>query len=103
MAIAFIDRINLFYKGCYDMEFTDEERVYVERAGATKTFDEVVELAIELYGLMEEKDLEKLASLPNEGNDMDFDLDDFEFQKKQTLILSNKSFNGFLYVYLASF
>ena len=82
--IAFIDRINLFYKGCYDMEFTDEERVYVERAGATKTFDEVVELAIELYGLMEEKDLEKLASLPNEGNDMDFDLDDFELTPSQS-------------------
>ena len=82
--IAFIDRINLFYKGCYDMEFTDEERVYVERAGATKTFDEVVELAIELYGLVEEKDLEKLASLPNEGNDMDFDLDDFELTPSQS-------------------
>ena len=82
--IAFIDRINLFYKGCYDMEFTAEEQVYVDRAGATKTFDEVVELAIELYGLMEEKELEKLASIPSEGNDTDFDLDDFEMTPKQS-------------------
>ena len=43
--LPFIDRINLYYKGCNDIEFSLEEEVYVRRASLTKTFDDVVSLA----------------------------------------------------------
>ena len=52
--IPFIDRINLYYKGNSTIEFTDEERVYVDRAADTKTFADVVQLAKEIYGYAEE-------------------------------------------------
>jgi len=81
--IAFIDRINLFYKGCYDMEFTAEEQVYVDRAGATKTFEEVIELAKELYDLMEEKEQEKLEQLGQQQS-LDLDLDMFDDERELT-------------------
>ena len=76
--IAFIDRINLFYKGCYDMQFTAEEKVYVDRAGATKTFEEVIELAKELYDLMEEKEQQKLEELSQQQQDLDLEITDDE-------------------------
>jgi len=76
--IAFIDRINLFYKGCYDMQFTAEEKVYVDRAGATKTFEEVIELAKELYDLMEEKEQQKLEDLSQQQQDLDLEITDDE-------------------------
>ncbi len=47
--IPFIDRINLYYKGNGAIEFTDEERVFVNRAAHTKTFADVLELATEIY------------------------------------------------------
>tara|TARA_R100001510_G_C7649184_1_gene206577 strand:- start:70 stop:2253 length:2184 start_codon:yes stop_codon:yes gene_type:complete len=51
--IPFIDRINLWFKGNANIQFSAEEQVYVDRAANTETFDEVVQLAIELYGRAE--------------------------------------------------
>ena len=72
--IPFIDRINLYYKGNSLVEFTDEEMVYVERAGKTKSFREVVELAKEIYEFSQQKQEEKEfnpppASSNNENQD----------------------------------
>ena len=47
--LAFIDRINLFFKGNSSIEFNDEEQVWVNRVASTKTFDDVLELSRELY------------------------------------------------------
>ena len=52
--LPFIDRINLFYKGNPEIEFTDEEQVYVDRAANTKTFEDVLKLAEDLYGRAED-------------------------------------------------
>ncbi len=49
-----IDRINLFFKGQDGVEFSDEEVVFVNRAGALETEDEVLDLAEELYKYMED-------------------------------------------------
>ena len=57
--IPFIDRINLYYKGNRSIEFTDEERVYVDRAAYTKTFADVLELATEIYEYAQAKQDEK--------------------------------------------
>ena len=45
----FIDRINLWFKGNANIRFSPEEQVWVDRAAKTETFDEVVQLAIDLY------------------------------------------------------
>ena len=71
--IPFIDRINLWFKGNADIEFSAEEQVWVDRTANTETFDEVVQLAIELYGRAEkiedEKESEE-ASDDGEGMEM---------------------------------
>jgi len=60
-----IDRINLFFKK-QKVEFTDEEKVWVKRVAETKTPDDVLDLAEELYAWMaenapeEESDDEKM-------------------------------------------
>mgnify|MGYP001211020592 CR=1 FL=1 len=67
--LPFIDRINLYYKGCNDIEFTLEEEVFVRRAGLTKTFEDVISLANDLYDYCEskqdEKDKEQEAEIEN--------------------------------------
>ena len=52
--LPFIDRINLFYKGNPEIEFTEEEQVYVDRAANTKTFEDVLKLAEDLFGRAED-------------------------------------------------
>ncbi|WDS60919.1 peptidase [Synechococcus phage S-BM1] len=47
--LSLIDRINLYFKGNPNIPFADEEMVWINRAEKTKTFQEVVELAKELY------------------------------------------------------
>ena len=53
-----IDRINLFFKGQPGVEFSDEEKVWVDRSAKTETPDEVLDLAEELYAWMEENESE---------------------------------------------
>ena len=43
--MSFIDRINLYFKGCATLEFTDEEQIYVDRVGKTDTFQDVLDLS----------------------------------------------------------
>ena len=52
-----IDRINLFFKK-QKVEFSTEEKVWVKRVAETKTPDEVLDLAEELYNWMEENESE---------------------------------------------
>ena len=65
-----IDRINLFFKK-QKVEFTAEEKVWVKRVAETKTPDDVLDLAEELYAWMaenapeEESDDEKSMADPN--------------------------------------
>ena len=47
--LSLIDRINLYFKGNPNIPFADEEMVWVRRAEKTKTFQDVIELAKELY------------------------------------------------------
>ena len=57
--LALIDRINLYFKGNPNIPFADEELVWVNRAEKTKSFQDVVELAKELYAYCEQKQEEK--------------------------------------------
>ena len=50
----FIDRINLFFKLQDGVEFSNEEKVFVDRVAKLETEDEVLDLAEELYKHMEE-------------------------------------------------
>ena len=81
--IAFIDRINLWFKGNPNIQFSKEEQVWVDRAAKTETFDEVVKLAIDLYGRaekIEDAKEEEDADLDKNVGDMDLsDLGDVEW------------------------
>jgi len=58
-----IDRLNLHFKvGLFGLEtipFTDAEQPYVTRMAETVTFEEVMQLAKELYEMMPEEDVEE--------------------------------------------
>jgi len=83
--IPFIDRINLWFKGNANIRFSSEEQVWVDRAAKTETFDEVVQLAIDLYGRAEKieddkEDAESSDTAPSKGDlgdlrDMDVEWD----------------------------
>ena len=49
-----IDRINLYFKMMPGVEFSDVEKVFVDRAEKLETEDEVLDLAEDLYKYMEE-------------------------------------------------
>ena len=52
---SLIDRINIFFKGGdTNIEFSDEEKVWVDRVSKVETEDEVLDLAEELYAWMSE-------------------------------------------------
>ena len=54
-----IDRINVFFKSAdTTIPFSDEEKVWVDRTASTKTPDDVLDLAEELYKWMEENESE---------------------------------------------
>ena len=54
-----IDRINIFFKGGdTNIEFSDEEKVWVDRVSKVETEDEVLDLAEELYAWMAENEPE---------------------------------------------
>ena len=100
--IPFIDRINLYYKGNSTIEFTDEERVYVDRAADTKTFADVVQLAKEIYGYAEEmqdqKDQQQAqvnADGSSEGDieEIEMDQGDDEMTDEELLEELNKPLN----------
>jgi len=62
--IAFIDRINLYFKGCAQVEFSEYEQSIVDRAAVTKTFQDVIDLAKEVYDYAEKQEDSK-----SEGED----------------------------------
>jgi len=66
--LAFIDRINLFFKGNNEIEFTEEEGDWVHRVATTKTFEDVLELSRELYEWAESKEQDKKPDLPEQIN-----------------------------------
>ena len=57
--LSLIDRINLYFKGNPNIPFADEEMVWVNRAEKTKTFQDVIELAKELYDFCASKQEDK--------------------------------------------
>tara|TARA_B100001250_G_scaffold221940_1_gene190340 strand:- start:299 stop:2458 length:2160 start_codon:yes stop_codon:yes gene_type:complete len=73
-ALSFIDRINLYFKGCATLEFTDEEQVYVDRVANTNTFQDVIDLSNDLYAYAKGKEDQKENIAPQQG-DMDIEMD----------------------------
>ena len=63
-----IDRINLYFKiGPFtQIEFSTEEQVYIERCNNLVTFEEVMELANELFEKQQKESKEKLESMTQE-------------------------------------
>ena len=53
--LSLIDRINLYFKGRPTIGFSDEERTWVDRAANTKSFQDVLQLARELWDYVNQK------------------------------------------------
>ena len=66
--LPFIDRINLYFKGKPDMPFKEEEQDYVTRASQTKTWEEVIALAKEIFDFCKVKQEEKDFEMPKPNN-----------------------------------
>ena len=69
-----IDRINLYFKvgvAEVDIPFTEEEKQLVAKVDALETFDEAVAVAEEIweFAKAEQKQLEKMANVPESGSD----------------------------------
>lgn len=62
--LSLIDRINLYFKGKPDMVFSDDERTWVDRAANTKSFQEVIQLALELWEYVNQKKDETETETP---------------------------------------
>ena len=72
--LPLIDRINLYFKGNASMPFSEEEKVWVKKVAATKTFKDVVDLANEMYGHAKKQE-EMKPQLPESEMPFDFDGD----------------------------
>ena len=72
--LALIDRLNLEFKlglfGLLDVPFSDDEKQYVTRMAETKTFEEVVALAHELFQMeQDQQDDQQEDSTPEAGDE----------------------------------
>ena len=65
---GFIDRINLHYKlgAQARVQFSDEEMVYIKRCDSLETFEEVMELALELFENKKEETQTQMDSMTPE-------------------------------------
>ena len=65
--MAFIDRLNLYYKiGAYHMiEFSSEEQLFVDRTGKVETWEEVLDLSLDIYGYLKSKQEEPQTTKVN--------------------------------------
>jgi len=57
--IGLIDRINLYFKGNRDIEFSSKEQPLVDMTGKSETFGEAVEAAEAIYAFMKEEQEQK--------------------------------------------
>ncbi len=75
--IPLIDRINLYFKGNSTIEFTDAEQIFVSRASKTKTFQDVLDLANDLYDYAQQaqETKEQIADAPDSPDLVDEDGD----------------------------
>jgi hypothetical protein len=95
--LPLIDRINLHYKvGSYlNVHFEDSEKYYIDRLDKLKTWEEVVQIATELYEYSKDeskmRDLCELEDFDDENEDDDMDDAEWEESDDQG---SNKTKNG---------
>ena len=77
--LGLIDRINLYTKAgtSYGIEFTDEEKVWVNRVERTESWEEVVKVCDELYDWCKENESETDNSYGEFGEDSD----DYEYDE----------------------
>ena len=87
-----IDRINLHFKHHDNIEFSDDEMVWVEKANATKTCADVLDLAEELHTFMKEQQESQetmtdmsAMSAPSDGESGDDGMGDGEDSGEQEM------------------
>ena len=94
--LGLIDRINLYTKAgtSYGIEFTDEEKVWVNRVERTESWEEVVKVCDELYDWCKENESETDNSYGEFGEDdseedsewnEDYDPSDYEGSEREEM------------------
>lgn len=78
-SFSFIDRLNIYFKGgvAMDITFSNEEKVWINRAANTETFDEVVKLTEEIFAFCKSKG-EDVSKEANTDSHAGFDEDEDE-------------------------
>ena len=70
--LTIVDKVNLHFKfglfGLMNISINDAEQAFIDRVAATKSFDEVVALADELYAMQAEEDKQKGRTRPVSGD-----------------------------------
>jgi hypothetical protein len=68
--LGFVDRINLYFKigNFVDIEFSDEEIIFVQRAYDTNTFDDVLKLSQDVFNYLKEKSQHTESVQPQENS-----------------------------------
>lgn len=88
--LSLIDRINLHFKigtvNSYPIPFSEEELVWVDRAEKTVTFEDVVQLAKELYGNALDKEQEKIDNISDQGTTSGGSDEDTEFNPSSSSV-----------------
>ncbi len=83
--LGLIDRINLYTKAgtSYGIEFTDEEKVWVNRIERTESWEEVVEVCDELYDWCKENESETDNSYGEFGDDSEDEYDEMDSEDSE--------------------
>ena len=91
--LGLIDRINLYTKAgtAYGIEFSDEEKVWVERVERTETWEDVVKVCDELYDWCKENESETDNSYGEFGEGFE---DEFEESEESEEFEESESSDG---------
>jgi len=83
--LGLIDRINLYTKAgtSYGIEFTDEEKVWVNRIERTESWEEVVEVCDELYDWCKENESETDNSYGEFGDNSEDEYDEMDSEDSE--------------------
>lgn len=78
--LSFIDRANIYFKNgtAFDIKFSDEEKAFIRKMENTQTFDDVVNLTDEIYGIYASKKMpEKMPiTIAKNSSDDDEEMDE---------------------------
>ena len=108
-SLTFIDRINIFFKhgACFNIQFTEEERVFLRRIDNAETFKNVISITNDIFGFsIEKRDfknkttgekditedmIDELDQQTTYDQDVDLDEDDTDFDDESEMDIEGET------------